>query len=213
MDNYTIGDRSGNSRGNLVQQKTMDSGKRKVDSEGWRIIKGHPNYEVSDCGRIRSKSRLLVNRNGIRRFWKTRVLSPSLGGSNYFCIVLDGRGLWVHKLVAEALVSNPDNKQCVNHIDEDKNNNMSGNLEWVTHQENMNAFMKAAGNCELRGNMKLTKRQIEVIHSRFGKESDKLIADEYGVCKETISRLRRGVGLFLKSGPGQIRIREKEVVI
>lgn len=48
-------------------------------------------------------------------------------GNKYFLI---------HRLVAEAYLSNIENKRCVNHIDGVKDNNILFNLEWATYSEN-----------------------------------------------------------------------------
>ena len=44
---------------------------------------------------------------------------------------------YVHRLVAETYIPNPDNLPEVNHKDEDKTNNNVANLEWSTHAYNV----------------------------------------------------------------------------
>jgi hypothetical protein len=95
--------------------------------EIWKEIEGYEGlYQVSNEGRIRSKRRIKIqgDYNGykkVRLSKKSRQLTKQ-----------------VHRLVAKAFIPNPENKPFVNHKDLNRSNNNVNNLEWVTHQENVN---------------------------------------------------------------------------
>lgn len=97
-------------------------------AEEWFDVRDYVGYYfVSNLGRIRSNSN------------RARVLKPAIS-SGYLVVTLYKNGeredLKVHRIVAESLMSNPDNKPCVNHIDGNKLNNALTNLEWASYSEN-----------------------------------------------------------------------------
>lgn len=69
-----------------------------------------------------------------------RILKKSLDNYGYEIVSLSNgktkHTKTVHRLVALEHIPNPKNKPCVNHIDGDKTNNSTDNLEWCTYQEN-----------------------------------------------------------------------------
>ena len=56
---------------------------------------------------------------------------------------------YIHRLVANAFIPNPDGKSQIDHIDEDKTNNSADNLKWATSKENVNGVDHAEELIEL----------------------------------------------------------------
>jgi hypothetical protein len=92
------------------------------------------NYEVSNGGIIRRAT-------PGRGTWAGRELKRVVMGMGYFVVnpVIDGKNvlMYVHKIVAVSFLGDPDDGLEVNHIDGNKLNNVLSNLEYVTHQRNM----------------------------------------------------------------------------
>lgn len=99
-------------------------------TENWKTIVGYEGrYEVSDKGNIRSL-----------KFGKTKILKPWKTNRGYLQVKLRKGGIhknmYVHRLVAEAFIPNPNHLATVNHRDEVKTNNAASNLEWMSLPDN-----------------------------------------------------------------------------
>ena len=166
--------------------------------EKWKQVVGYEGlYEVSDEGRVRSVDK--TTRDG--RFWAGRMLGKHRAGSGYHRVVLCVNGvskhLYVHRLVAEAFILNPENKPEVNHKDGDKHNNSVSNLEWVTKSENGIHSFKSLGRKPGKWMLgkaspyrKFTDEQVEMI--RTSSRSCYSIAKEYGVSHSVVQNIRNG---------------------
>ena len=92
-------------------------------------INGYPNYLIYEDGRVYSNNR----RKGF--------LKPQEIKHGYLRVGLsdskDRKWFLIHRLVALHYIDNPNNKQYVDHIDRNTQNNHFSNLRWVTAQENM----------------------------------------------------------------------------
>ena len=61
-----------------------------------------------------------------------------LNSCGYYRINYLGKQYFVHRLVAETFIPNPDNKPTVDHINRDRTDNSIGNLRWATLSEQKN---------------------------------------------------------------------------
>lgn len=109
---------------------------RVFEAEKWKDIQGYEGkYQVSNYGRIKSLSRKISNGTGYYMS-KEKILKGHVITNGYVQVELQGKGMLIHRLVAETFIENPYNKPQVNHIDGNKTNNIVTNLEWVTNGEN-----------------------------------------------------------------------------
>lgn len=100
--------------------------------ERWKDIKSYEGmYQVSDLGRVKSLH------NG-----KVRILRYGNNGNGYLFVNLSKNNkvtnFYIHRLVAQYFLCNPENLPEVNHKDENSLNNNVNNLEWCTHKYNIN---------------------------------------------------------------------------
>lgn len=98
-------------------------------------------YAVDDQGNVWSLQQTASRRKG--------KLKPFVNAGGYLRVNLhkDGKTThyYVHRLVAEAFIANPEGQRIVNHIDTNPQNNKASNLEWCDQSYNIQ-FSRSLGN-------------------------------------------------------------------
>lgn len=144
-------------------------------------------YEISNLGNVK-----LLRRNN-------KITKGYLNKDGYKYITGNNKNkrstLFIHRLVAEAFIPNPENKPCINHIDGNKTNNNVENLEWCTYSENMKHAVKTKLhlNCTFKGELHNTSKHsnldIENIRKEYkqGNISMRALAKKYSTSSGYIS--------------------------
>lgn len=157
--------------------------------ERWLPMPNNPRYQISNYGNIKSLS---YNKSG-----KEKLLKKFLTKYGYETVSIQENGKsktkWVHRLVAELFIPNPENKPQVNHIDGNKSNNRADNLEWATGSENVQHYyyVLKGRTKKIPSGRKIGWQRKPVICVETGEifPSIRSAAESIGVCDKAISQL------------------------
>ena len=166
----------------------------KIMNEEWRDIEGYEGiYQISSYGRARSF-----------KFNKIKILKPIKNNQGYLSYILSINGnrkqYRAHRLVAKAFIPNTENKEEVNHIDGDKQNNNVLNLEWVTRSENQQHAWDNDLKPRLTGNKNgfYGKHHNETTRDKLSKMHNKAVINiDTGIIYESITIASKETGVSL----------------
>lgn len=163
-------------------------------------------YEVSSAGRIRSKDRMIIRRNGRHHTVRSKILSPSKDAKGYLRTMVSTssghKTIKVHREVLKAFdpIDHHASMEC-NHKNGNKEDNNILNLEWMTRAENIahsfdtglqdNFKRASAKRCYSLRKLNYDQYQSMFIDRNDGFSFDKL-ANKYGMDKKTIQQAIKG---------------------
>lgn len=147
----------------------------------WKKIDGFDNYSVSDTGLVRNDT-------------TGRVLTVFNGSTGYKIVHLRKGGKMknfkLHRLIASAFISNPQNLKCVNHINGNKQDNRIENLEWCTHSQNNAHSYRTLGRSSYNAIKAMTEAKFKpvlCVETNRAYKSVKNAAEETGALRGNIS--------------------------
>ena len=114
------------------------------EPEQWKIWKSPSGgtYKISNYGNVYRK---------YTTEWRVTGKAISSGYRNFGGVKKGVRWMrYVHRMVAELFIENPDNLAEVDHMDRNRLNNFVGNLRWASRQQN--AENMCGHGCYKRGN-------------------------------------------------------------
>lgn len=123
-------------------------------TEVWKTIDGFTNYEVSNLGQIRRKTRKTFHTGSQKNITLKEKVMKQRWNKTCKCFFMDllnddgkRKTVYPHREVANAFCINviPEEYTMIVHLDNNPKNNNSANLEWVSPSEHM-AFQFEVGN-------------------------------------------------------------------
>lgn len=158
--------------------------------EKWRSVVGYEDsYEVSSLGRVRSLDR--IDARGHHRLG--RLMTPTLTGKKNcehyrvtFHLNSKRETIYLHRVVAEAFIPNPEGLPFVLHWDDNPANNRVENLHWGTHADNMREMSERGRHVSVNA----TKTECRYGHP-FDEENTKRRKDGSRDCRTCVNIKQR----------------------
>lgn len=148
----------------------------------WKPIPNYEGlYEISNSGEIRSLK---------PRYKAVIYLKQTTSSKGYKTVSLAKnkiqRSFLVHRLVATVFIPNPNNLPCINHIDENKLNNNSSNLEWCSFHYNNTYGSRLKKSALSRG------QKIRCVETGVTYNNSHVASKELGISQSLIWRCAAG---------------------
>ena len=143
-------------------------------------IPGLEKHYISECGRVfEEKEEIFLEIFGKPRHGYSRVL-------------INGKRISVHRLLAKTFIPNPRNLPVVRHLNDDRSDIRLENLAWGTTLDNYNDSL--INKCSEKFARKLSAEDVVNIRKVFteGSPTKTAIANQYGVSRNTINRALEG---------------------
>lgn len=146
-------------------------------------------YQISSLGRIRNRNQKILHGSIIQGY---RTLNIRIGSAHF--------NFYLHKLVAQYFVEQVHlDASFVIHLDYDKMNNVTNNLQWVTREtltkhnrQNPAQINKRKPSTGLQ--YKLNPGKVKIIKQMLlsGKSRPKMIAKQFGITSTQVTRIKKG---------------------
>lgn len=153
-----------------------------------KYLEGSKDYFVCTDGFVYRKGKKLKGSSMGKQSKYRRLFVFYKDGSN--------QRFFVHRLVAEAFIPNPENKPFVNHINGVQDDNRAENLEWVTAKENVVHAHETglAPKGEDKPQAKINEETVHKICSLMVDDwRNKEIIEHLGLTKSIVTSIRNGI--------------------
>lgn len=169
--------------------------------EIWKDVQDYEGlYQVSNLGRVKSVDRKSNNGHTL----KGKILKCLFDKDYYakvgLCCMGKRRNFFIHRLVAQSFLGNIGNFPIVNHIDEDKTNNLVDNLEWCTIKYNNNYGTRLERATVSNDHKKLASYNNKKIYGKNLKSGETIHFSSIKQASEYLNTTANSIGRVLWGG-------------